>query len=192
MAEMTSKERYLCCLNRETPDKVPILHWSLDLAQALSGVPMHQFAFDPEKMALGTIRYVEKYKPDVTSVNYDVFHQLEPYGLEVHITDSLIYPKKTLANRMRPDPKIYEELEYRSPFAGKRTQVYRKACQIVTEKLGDEVCLQVRGIWADIQPCPPGGGEGGPEGCGSLPGGLPRGGGRGDDGLDCGLRHGPA
>lgn len=145
MAEMTSKERYLCCLNRETPDKVPILHWSLDLAQALSGVPMHQFAFDPEKMALGTIRYVEKYKPDVTSVNYDVFHQLEPYGLEVHITDSLIYPKKTLADRMRPDPKIYEELEYRSPFAGKRTQVYRKACQIVTEELGDEVAFRSGG-----------------------------------------------
>jgi uroporphyrinogen-III decarboxylase len=142
---MTSKERYLCCLHRETPDKVPILHWSLDLAQALSGVPMHQFAFDPEKMALGTIRYVEKYKPDVTSVNYDVFHQLEPFGLEVHITDSLIYPKKTLADRNRPDPKIYEELEYRSPFAGKRTQVYRKACQIVTEELGDKVAFRSGG-----------------------------------------------
>jgi len=145
MAEMTSKERYLCCLNRETPDKVPILHWSLDLAQALSGVPMQQFAFDPEKMALGTIRYVEKYKPDVTSVNYDVFNQMEPYGLEVHITDSLIYPKKTLADRNRPDPKVYEELEYRSPFAGKRTQVYCKACQIVAEELGDVVAFRSGG-----------------------------------------------
>ena len=145
MAEMTSKERYLACLNRETPDKVPILHWSIDLAQALSGVPMHQFAFDPEKMALGTIRYVEKYKPDVTSVNYDVFNQMEPYGLEVHITDSLIYPKKTLADRNRPDPKVYEELEYRSPFAGKRTQVYCKACQIVAEELGDVVAFRSGG-----------------------------------------------
>jgi len=142
---MTSKERYLACLNRETPDKVPILHWSIDLAQALSGVPMHQFAFDPEKMALGTIRYVEKYKPDVTSVNYDVFNQMEPYGLEVHITDSLIYPKKTLADRNRPDPKVYEELEYRSPFAGKRTQVYCKACQIVAEELGDVVAFRSGG-----------------------------------------------
>ena len=145
MAAMTGKERYLACLHRETPDKVPILHWSLDLAQALSGVPMHQFAFDPEKMALGTIRYVEKYKPDVTSVNYDVFNQMEPYGLEVHITDSLIYPKKTLADRNRPDPKVYEELEYRSPFAGKRTQVYCKACQIVAEELGDVVAFRSGG-----------------------------------------------
>lgn len=142
MAEMTSKERYLCCLHRQTPDKVPILHWSIDLAQALSGVPMHQFAFDPEKLALGTIRYVEKYKPDVTSVNYDLWHQLEPYGVEVHITDSLIYPKKTLADRQRPDPKIYEELEYCSPFAGKRTQIYRKAAQIVSDEIGDKVALR--------------------------------------------------
>jgi uroporphyrinogen-III decarboxylase len=142
MAEMTSKERYLCCLHRETPDKVPILHWSIDLSQALSGVSMHEYAFNPEKLALGVIRYVQKYKPDVTSVSYDLWHQLEPYGVEVHITDSLIYPKKTLADRTRPDPKIYEELEYRSPFTGKRTQIYRKACQIVFEELGDKVAFR--------------------------------------------------
>jgi hypothetical protein len=60
MAEMTGKERYLCCLHGETPDKVPILHWSIDLAQALSGVPMHQFAFDPNKMALGHLSSLEE------------------------------------------------------------------------------------------------------------------------------------
>jgi uroporphyrinogen-III decarboxylase len=142
MAEMTGKERYLACLHRETPDKVPILHWSTDLSQALSGVPMYEFALDPEKIALGCIRYVEKFKPDVTSVAYDLWHQLEPYGVEVHITDSLIYPKKTLADRNKPDPKVYEELEYRSPFAGKRTQVYRQACRIVFEELGDKVAFR--------------------------------------------------
>jgi uroporphyrinogen-III decarboxylase len=142
MAEMTSKERYLCCLHRETPDKVPILHWSIDLAQALSGVSMHEYAFDPEKLALGVIRYVQKYKPDVTSVSYDLWHQLEPFGVEVYITDSLIYPKKTLADRNKPDPKVYDELEYRSPFTGKRTQVYRKACQIVLDELGDKVAFR--------------------------------------------------
>ena len=126
MAEMTSKERYLSCLHRETPDKVPILHWSIDLGQALSGVSMHRVRFRPgEAGARRRSGTCEKYKPDVTSVSYDLWHQLEPYGLEVHITDSLIYPKKTLADRNRPDPKIYEELEYRSPFAGKRTQVYQ-------------------------------------------------------------------
>ena len=34
MAAMTGKERYLACLHRQTPDKVPILHWSIDLAKA--------------------------------------------------------------------------------------------------------------------------------------------------------------
>jgi len=142
MAEMTAKERYLCCLHRETPDKVPILHWSIDLAQALSGVSMREYAFDPEKLALGNIRYIEKYKPDVTSVSYDLWHQLEPYGVEVYITDSLIYPKKTLADRNRPDPKIYEELEYRSPFAGKRSQIFRKAAEIVSDEVGDKVAIR--------------------------------------------------
>jgi uroporphyrinogen-III decarboxylase len=142
MAEMTGKERYLACLHGETPDKVPLLHWSIDLCQALSGVPMYEYAYDPEKMALGCIRYVEKYKPDVTAVSYDLWHQLEPFGVEVYITDNLIYPKKTLADRNKPDPKIYEELEYRDPFAGKRSQVYRKACEIVADELGDKVAYR--------------------------------------------------
>jgi uroporphyrinogen-III decarboxylase len=142
MAEMTGRERYLCCLHGETPDKVPILHWSIDLAQALSGVSMREYAFDPEKLALGVIRYVQKYKPDVSAVSYDLWHQLEPYGVEVHITDSLIYPKKTLADRKRPDPTVYEELEYRSPFAGKRTQIASRAAEIVAEAVGDEVAFR--------------------------------------------------
>jgi uroporphyrinogen-III decarboxylase len=106
---------------------------------------MYEFALDPEKIALGCMRYIEKFKPDVTSVAYDLWHQLEPYGVEVHITDSLIYPKKTLADRNKPDPKVYEELEYRSPFTGKRTQVFRKACQIVSEELGDKVAFRSGG-----------------------------------------------
>jgi uroporphyrinogen-III decarboxylase len=142
MAEMTGKERYLCALHGETPDKVPILHWSSDLCQALSGVPMYQYAYDPEKIALGCVRYIQKYEPDVSAVSYDLWHQLEPYGVEVYITDNLIYPKKTLADRNTPDPKIYEELEYRDPFAGKRTQIFRKACEIVSEEVGDKVALR--------------------------------------------------
>ena len=142
MAEMTGKERYLCCLHGETPDKVPILHWSTDLCQALSGVPMYQYAYDPEKIALGFIRYVEKYKPDITSIGYDLWNQLEPYGVEVYITDNLIYPKKTLADRNKPDPKIYEELEYRDPFGGKRTKLYARAHEIILEELGDKVAIR--------------------------------------------------
>jgi len=145
MAEMTGLERYLCCLHGETPDKVPILHWSTDLCQALSGVSLHEFAFDPEKVALGTIRYVQKYKPDVSSLSYDLWWQLESYGVEVYITDSLIYPKKTLADRMRPDPKVYEELEYRDPYAGKRAKVVAKAASIVAEEIGDRVALRQGG-----------------------------------------------
>jgi len=142
MAEMTGKERYLCCLHGETPDKVPLLHWSTDLCQALSGVPMYQYAYDPEKIALGFIRYVEKYKPDITSIGYDLWNQLEPYGVEVYITDNLIYPKKTLADRNKPDPKIYEELEYRDPFGGKRTKLYARAHEIILEELGDKVAIR--------------------------------------------------
>jgi uroporphyrinogen-III decarboxylase len=142
MAEMTGTERYLACLHGQTPDKVPILHWSTDLCQSLSGVPMYEYAYDPEKMALGFIRYVESYKPDITSIGYDLWNQLEPYGVEVYITDKLIYPKKTLADRNRPDPKVYEELEYRSPFAGKRTQIYGRAHDIVLEELGDKVAIR--------------------------------------------------
>lgn len=143
MAEMTGKERYLCCLHRQTPDKVPILHWSTDLCQALSGVSMQDYAYVPERMALGGIRYIERYKPDVTSLGFDLWHMLEPYGVEVHITDSLIYPKKTLADRNRPDPKIYEELEYRSPLAGKRTQAYRQGLKILFDEVGDTVALRL-------------------------------------------------
>ncbi len=142
---MTGLERYLCYLHGEKPDKVPILHWSTDLAVALSGVPMQQFAFDPEKVALGTIRYVQKYKPDVSCVSYDLWWQLEPWGVEVYITDSLIYPKKTLADRRRPDPKVYQELEYRDPYAGKRAKALAKAAEIVAEELGDKVAFRQGG-----------------------------------------------
>jgi len=145
MAEMTGKERYLCYLRGERPDKVPLLHWSVDLALALAGVPMRQFAFDAEKVALGHIRYVQKYKTDVCVVNTDLWWALEPYGVEVYITDGLIYPKKTLAHRTRPDPKVYEELEYRDPFAGKRAKVLRKAAELVSDEVGDKVAFRQGG-----------------------------------------------
>jgi len=145
MAEMTGKERFLCYLQGEKPDKVPLLHWSVDLALALSGVSMRQFAFDPEKIALGHIRYVQKYKTDVCVVNTDLWWAMEPFGVEVYITDNLIYPKKTLADRTRPDPKVYEELEYRDPFAGKRANIVRKASEIVANEVGDEVAFREGG-----------------------------------------------
>jgi len=145
MAEMTGKERFLCYLQGEKPDKVPLLHWSVDLALALSGVSMRQFAFDPEKIALGHIRYVQKYKTDVCVVNTDLWWAMEPFGVEVYITDNLIYPKKTLADRTRPDPKVYEELEYRDPFAGQRANIVRKASEIVANEVGDEVAFREGG-----------------------------------------------
>jgi len=145
MVEMTGKERFLCYLQGEKPDKVPLLHWSVDLALALSDVPMHQFALDPEKIALGHIRYVQKYKTDVCVVNTDLWWAMEPFGVEVYITDNLIYPKKTLADRTRPDPKVYEELEYRDPFAGKRANIVRKASEIVANEVGDEVAFREGG-----------------------------------------------
>jgi len=145
MAEMTGAERYLCCLHGERPDKVPLMHWSVDLSLALAGVSMREFAFDPEKIALGHIRYVQKYKTDVCIVNTDLWWALEPYGVEVYITDRLIYPKKTLADRTRPDPKIYEDLEYRDPFAGKRAEVLRKAAEIVSDEIGDKVAFKQGG-----------------------------------------------
>ena len=142
MTEMTGKERYLCYLSGEKPDKVPLLHWSVDLALALAGVSMRQFASDAEKVALGHIRYVQKYKTDVCVVNTDLWWAMEPFGVEVYITDGLIYPKKTLAHRHRPDPKVYEELEYRDPFAGERTQIFSRAAEIVSEEVGDEVAFR--------------------------------------------------
>jgi uroporphyrinogen decarboxylase len=145
MAEMTGTERLLCYLHGEKPDKVPLLHWSVDLALALSGVSMRQFAFEPDKIALGHIRYVQKYKTDVSVVNSDLWWALEPYGVEVYITDSLIYPKKTLADRTRPDPKVYEELEYRDPFAGGRAKVLAKASEIVSDEIGDKVAFRQGG-----------------------------------------------
>jgi uroporphyrinogen-III decarboxylase len=66
----------------------------------------------------------------------------EPFGVEVYITDQFIFPKKTLADRNRPNPRIYEELEYRDPFAGKRAQIVLKACHIVSEEIGDKVLLR--------------------------------------------------
>jgi uroporphyrinogen-III decarboxylase len=145
MAEMTGKERFLCYLGGEEPDKVPLLHWSVDLALALAGVSMRQFAFDAEKVALGHIRYVQKYKTDVCVVNTDLWWAMEPFGVEVYITDSLIYPKKTLADRTRPNPKVYEELEYRDPFAGKRAKVLLKAAEIVADEVGDKVAFRAGG-----------------------------------------------
>jgi uroporphyrinogen-III decarboxylase len=106
---------------------------------------MQEFAFDPGKVALGTIRYVQKYKTDVTSLSYDLWWQLEPYGVEMYITDSLIYPKKTLADRRKPDPKVYEELEYRDPYAGTRAKVLAKAAESVAEEIGDKVALRQGG-----------------------------------------------
>jgi uroporphyrinogen decarboxylase len=145
MADMTGKERFMCYLRGEKPDKVPLLHWSVDLALALSGVSMHEFALDPEKIALGHIRYVQNYKTDVCVVNTDLWWAFEPFGVEVYITDNLIYPKKTLADRRRPDPKVYEELEYHDPFAGKRAKVLLKAAEIVADEVGDKVAFREGG-----------------------------------------------
>ncbi len=145
MAEMTGAERYSCYLLGERPDKVPLLHWSVDLALAEAGVPMQQFALDPEKIALGHVKYVRKYKTDVCVVNTDLWWAFEPFGVEVYVTDMLIYPKKTLADRRHPDPKVYETLEYRDPFSGKRAGVLLKAAQIVSDEVGDKVAFRQGG-----------------------------------------------
>jgi uroporphyrinogen-III decarboxylase len=142
MAEMTGLERALCYLAGEKPDKIPIWHQSVDLSRELLGVSMKEFASDPEKVALGHIKYVEKYKVDVCGVNTDMFWPYEPFGVEVYITDLLIYPKKTLADRRRPDPKVYKELEYRDPFAGDRAKVVLKANEIVARELGDKILFR--------------------------------------------------
>ncbi|MCL0059503.1 hypothetical protein M1O57_02910 [Dehalococcoidia bacterium] len=142
MAEMTGLERALCYLRGEKLDKIPIWHQSGTIARTLSGVSMRQFAFDAEKLALGNIRYIEKYKPDISGVSTDMWWAFEPYGVEVEITERAIIPRKTLADRRRPDPRIYEELEYRDPFAGERAQVNLKACHIVSQEVGNKVFLR--------------------------------------------------
>lgn len=139
MAEMTGLERMLCYLAGEKPDKIPLWHQSAYIARALTGLSMKEYAFNAEKIAEGHIKYIKKYKVDCCGVNTDMWWPFEPFGVEVYITDQLIYPKKTLADRRRPNPKIYEELEYRDPLAGDRAKVVIKAIQIVHQELGDKI-----------------------------------------------------
>ncbi|MBT9140934.1 MAG: hypothetical protein DDT30_01520 [Dehalococcoidia bacterium] len=139
MAEMTGLERALCYLAKEKPDKIPIWHQSVGLARELAGVSMREFAYNPEKMALGNIRYVEKYKVDICGVGLDMWFGAEPFGVEVYITDTQIFPKKMLADRRRPDPKVYQDLEYRDPFAGERAKAVLKAMKIISRELGDKI-----------------------------------------------------
>ncbi|KPV64360.1 MAG: Uroporphyrinogen decarboxylase (URO-D) [Candidatus Bathyarchaeota archaeon BA1] len=126
----------------EKPDKIPIWHQSVDLSRALAGVSMREFIFDARKIAFGHIRYVENYKVDISGVGTDMWWMLEPYGVEVEVTDYLIYPKKTLASRKEPNPAIYDELEYRDPFEGRRAKIVLEACGIVSKEIGDKILLR--------------------------------------------------
>jgi uroporphyrinogen-III decarboxylase len=137
----TGLERALAYLNMEKTDKIPIWHQSSDISRKLVGATFPEFAFDAKKIAAGHIGYVRKYKPDISGVNTDMWWMLEPMGAQIEILDHIIQPKPS-PNKDRPDPEIYDRLEYRSPFEGPRAKVVLEGMKMVFDKVGNEVLLR--------------------------------------------------
>ena len=142
MAEMTGLERALTYLHGEKPDKMPIWHESVYLAWKYSGVPsLRQYIYDPEAIVRGHMKYAEKFKIDITGVNIDVWWMYEPFGAQVEILDHIIQPKAP-PWRYKPDPSIYEKIEYHDPKEGERAKIVFKAWEIVHREYGDKILLR--------------------------------------------------
>lgn len=142
MAEMTGLERALTYLQGEKPDKMPIWHESVYLAWEYSGVPsLKQYVYDSDAIVRGHMKHAEKFKVDITGVNIDIWWMYEPFGANCEIKEHIIQPKAP-PWRYRPDPSIYEKIEYHDPKEGERAKVMFKAWEKAHSEYGDKILLR--------------------------------------------------
>lgn len=148
MTEMTGLERALTYLKGQRPDKMPLWHDSMYVPWQYSGVSsLREYVHNPEAIARGYSRYIEKSRMDITGVYLDQWALYEVLGAEVEILDHVVQPK-TPPWRYRPDRKIYERFwkvdnfDKFDPRLGKRANALFKAWRILIDKYGDKILFR--------------------------------------------------
>lgn len=137
MAEMTSLERSLRAIRRQTPDRTPVIPQAHVWAEYYYGSSSHECMYDGEKYAEIQIRAWEEFGWDGIFVATDSVALAHSLGLEVLDTDVGVAPSP---EGMLESLEAVDALEWPDPRET-RLNEWLKATRILTQEIGDRVLI---------------------------------------------------
>jgi len=142
MPELTSRERVLRAMRRESTDCVAAMPYMYDIAAITAGIPLKQFYTDPQAMVQAQLTLHDKVGQDVIAIGSDNFYIAEGFGCQTTRSDeevpALVKPPLT---RMAD---VFD-LEVPDPYMQGRMPVMLEALRLARKAVGDEVALRSPG-----------------------------------------------
>jgi uroporphyrinogen decarboxylase len=136
--EMTSMERVMAVLNREEPDRVPVLFWALTIGAREAGVNVSEYATDGKKMAEGQLNYLKRYGVDALLVGSGIAQLAEAFGTTTKYYDDP-YATPAIRETAIKKPEDWEKLEIKTIQDAPGLMASVEASQIVLDEVGDTV-----------------------------------------------------
>lgn len=142
MPELTSRERVLRAMRRESTDCVAAMPYMYDIAAITAGIPLKQFYTAPQAMVQAQLTLHDKVGQDVIAIGSDNFYIAEGFGCQTTRSDeelpALVKPPLT---RMAD---VFD-LEVPDPYTQGRMPVMLEALCLARKAVGDEVALRSPG-----------------------------------------------
>lgn len=139
---MNSKERVIAALQRQVPDRVPTIEWSID-KKIIKELVGDANPFDAvQKLEIDGVMV----KPDYTKEFINENTYIDEWGCKKQITSESV---NHIIESPLKDINEYGKFKFPDPYSNHRFTTIEKAVQ----KLGSEkaIVLNVRDVWSDIR-----------------------------------------
>jgi MtaA/CmuA family methyltransferase len=143
MKEMTSLERCRAVLNRQVPDRVPVVPQAFLFACEQAGYRIGDISRDAAKVARTHVACQEKYGYDGCVIDIDDASIAEACGATVIFRDDEV----AIVNEHEPalkDLRAIEDLELPDPRLSGRLPVWLEATRLLVDEVGDRVFVMGR------------------------------------------------
>jgi len=140
---MTSKERCFSVLNREIPDRVPVVPQSFMFSIMDAGLRIGDINRNGKRMAETHIRCQEKYGYDGCVIDFDDASLAEACGARVILRDD----EPAIVDESKPvllDLRDIYDLEVPDPLKAGRLPEWLEATRTLSEAIGDHVFIMGR------------------------------------------------
>lgn len=138
MEEMTSAERMMNVLMRQTPDRVPVVFAALTVGASEAGVDVREYATNGKAMARGKLNFLRKYRVDSIPVMSDVAAFADAFGCVSKFFDGELHTP-VIAEHVVKDWRDWEKIEVIDPTKDGRIPPMLEACRILTDEVGDSI-----------------------------------------------------
>ncbi|VUT25067.1 MAG: methylcobamide:CoM methyltransferase [Candidatus Methanolliviera sp. GoM_asphalt] len=134
--EMTSMERVMAVLNREEPDRVPVVFIATTIGAREAGVNVPEYATDGKKMAEGQLNFLKRYGVDLVTPGSGIASLAEAFGTTTKYYDTQ-YDSPAVGEPAVKKPEDWEKLEFKTITPGMIASL--EAGQIIHDEVGDTV-----------------------------------------------------